>query len=555
MRYIFLLLISVFLPVHAQAAICWSSNNYPTSCFSNGIAALVAQYGESRRSDFEKRCDMSPPSDLPSRKTVTCYLQSGAYHVYFNNCDKPNAANSMVCGALPQCSSSQFYNPVTSKCECTNPGYGGENCDVFEQCPPGHKRHPFTQTCYTNEESPTGCYKTTIFSTLAGTQVLQEHAVCDDDPPTGPEDPPLLDDGNGCTINNNNYAGHKNGKPICSGNGLEDCKKPFTGKVGGQWVTVCGSNRDDFNRFDDDIKRCSLGYISIDGKCEKIGHVDKQESTETFFNPDGSYREVTKVTETHYKADGTVVIDQYDVVQEFGADHEPIGPPTKENEKREEKKGNDNKGAASGNCNAPPACSGDGIQCAILKQNWHTMCQAKQIADLLAQQNNQPDQPQGSGSVSGGSDCSSAPQCNNDALFNSAVECAILLQTWYSRCEKPATGDNDDGTGEGNGEGEGDDEGNPSEFTGYDFGNDAETSLQAAQGEYDQLLTTIKGEIDTFFDFDISGSADSTLECNPIEIRGVEVDFSLCRFQEQLSIIGYIFIAVASLLAFIIIMG
>lgn len=64
----------------------------------------------------------------------------------------------------------------------------------------------------------------------------------------------------------------------------------------------------------------------------------------------------------------------------------------------------------SNNCQQAPACSGDPIKCATLKQIWLSACLDR-------------------AEVSGGNDCSAAPTCKGDAF-----KCSLITQTWNQRC-------------------------------------------------------------------------------------------------------------------------
>lgn len=45
--------------------------------------------------------------------------------------------------------------------------------------------------------------------------------------------------------------------------------------------------------------------------------------------------------------------------------------------------GNSSSASGGGDCNSPPACSGDAVNCAILREQWYTMCSAKAGTDQI----------------------------------------------------------------------------------------------------------------------------------------------------------------------------
>ncbi len=130
-------------------------------------------------------------------------------------------------------------------------------------------------------------------------------------------------------------------------------------------------------------------------------------------------------------------------------------------------------------------------------------------------------------SVSGGGSCAIEPSCSGA----DAVQCEILKEQWRLRCG-----------------------GNPAAKKGLDFGDVAGQKIVAAQGEYDSAINTIKGQIASTLSFDLSGQAGG-IPCNVIEIRGVSLDFSWCKFSDYLSWLGLVFIAIAYVRAFQIILG
>lgn len=72
----------------------------------------------------------------------------------------------------------------------------------------------------------------------------------------------------------------------------------------------------------------------------------------------------------------------------------------------------DNIASGGGDCNAPPTCSGDGIQCAQLYQQWRTRCALE------------------SSGVDAGGSCASPYVCSGDP-----VQCAQLNEARLARCE------------------------------------------------------------------------------------------------------------------------
>lgn len=74
----------------------------------------------------------------------------------------------------------------------------------------------------------------------------------------------------------------------------------------------------------------------------------------------------------------------------------------------------DGKNASGGlNCSAEPHCTGDPIQCAVLKQVWRDNCVFNKI--------------------SGGDSCAAPPVCDS-----SQIACANALQSWHDRCPQGA---------------------------------------------------------------------------------------------------------------------
>ncbi len=94
-----------------------------------------------------------------------------------------------------------------------------------------------------------------------------------------------------------------------------------------------------------------------------------------------------------------------------------------------------------------------------------------------------------------------------------------------------------------------------SDFTegeGGSFSSAGDDALQAAKDEYDELITTIKGEADSLLHVDVGQGG--TIQPNIKKIFGVDVDFSWYKFRDLLVILGNIFFAVAAILAAFIIL-
>lgn len=82
----------------------------------------------------------------------------------------------------------------------------------------------------------------------------------------------------------------------------------------------------------------------------------------------------------------------------------------------QEQQPEDNNSASGGSeCDSPPVCDGDAIQCAILQQQWDTRCHSDY-------------------EVSGSSDCSTDLSCSGDP-----IQCAILAQQRQQNCNLTGT--------------------------------------------------------------------------------------------------------------------
>lgn len=67
-------------------------------------------------------------------------------------------------------------------------------------------------------------------------------------------------------------------------------------------------------------------------------------------------------------------------------------------------------GSPSNNCDSPPVCSGDAIDCAILVEEWKNSCNAYELSTPAT-------------------DCLEPPTCEGDP-----IECSIFLQDWDQYC-------------------------------------------------------------------------------------------------------------------------
>lgn len=110
--------------------------------------------------------------------------------------------------------------------------------------------------------------------------------------------------------------------------------------------------------------------------------------------------------------------------------------------KPDEEEGEDdpNKDSASGgdNCNAPPSCNGNAIQCAQLRVQWRIDCNTRRQVNIA------------------GGTCDAVPVCTGDGC--NAMEYAQLLQQWRTTCavEKLArSGSTTPGTNVGDANGNG----------------------------------------------------------------------------------------------------
>jgi len=110
--------------------------------------------------------------------------------------------------------------------------------------------------------------------------------------------------------------------------------------------------------------------------------------------PGGGTSRTTTRTKTTTGADGSVTVETE------GSTSETEG---------QEEEAPDNLASGGLDCGSEPSCTGDAIQCGILKQIWRDNCVFNKI--------------------SGGDSCSAPPVCDS-----SQVACANALQSWHDRC-------------------------------------------------------------------------------------------------------------------------
>lgn len=338
----------------------------------------------------------------------------------------PNSAALMADGTFDDiCSQSPTSCAVNSSPyypepppECAT-GWGGTGCDVWEGCPSGYKT--YGQNCL--EDSPDKCYASTLVVGIGTESYMQPVEV-----PCGTEGEKSTSSSDGCSVFSSDYISQVNGIPVCKSSYADalapnlpaDCRKTKGGYVNGVYTTVCvESGAKDSS---DSVVDCPTGSISIDGDCKKTGSADRDEKTETHFNEDGSRTETKHITETYYNADGSVETNKWTETQNYNSEGEKDGEADVSEKETSIEKGSDNKASSSGSCSAPPACSGDAIQCSILRQNWLNMCETKSLSDKLG--------GDAESSVSGSSSCESTPVCSGDA-----VQCAILHNVHQQRCK------------------------------------------------------------------------------------------------------------------------
>lgn len=309
--------------------------------------------------------------------------------------------------------SSPYYPEPPPECPT---GWGGTGCDVWQGCPSGYTR--YGNGCIEDviPENSNNCYLTSN-STM----------ICDDDPDYETDN---------CNTYSPDYVFHHNGEPVCSGQNEpnpNDCSSYGYMVKDGKMFSYC-DNRESVPE-DDPHKRCEKGEAYINGACSYVPKVDANEKSYREDYEDGSYSEVKEVEEIQYNADGTQTVSRYKEVQKYNSDGTKDGAPLFTESSQEKKQSNS--AVANADCNRPPSCNGDAIQCATLIQIHHVMCQTKDINEKLS------DDDSGSSSVSGGANCESAPVCSGDA-----VQCAILDQLHQVKCKDHSDIDGDGDGGE-----------------------------------------------------------------------------------------------------------
>lgn len=481
--------------------------------------------------------------------------------------------------------------PPPVECESGYVDGGGSLGCVFAGCPSGTKQvvHQcvpdtacVTTYCYSQPSEPAICKTVEVDCEETNTQNT------------------TTNEQNGCSVFSPDYMGQDlQNRPRCRSDFPPDTEAPECANYKMGYV----NNVQTFTCFDEsttdapvNVVDCGFGYISIDGNCEKTGVANREEKTHVVLNEDGSYSEVTESKDTFYNPDGTITTVEYTKTQKFNSDGTKDGSPEFSQEQKKEE--SDNRALAGSSCAKPPSCSGNAIGCAVIQQAWFTTCNVEQLKTLTdtkstsqisainstnskldtlnnstSQTNSKLDTANSSldsiatntnttnskldslldvlntandylssiagntgtgesgnggeggegsgqgGTASGGGTCESPPICSQDA---DQVQCAILIQNWYLRCDSPSAGKNE----------------------GFDYGEAAEGILTAAKESFSDFMGDLKGEIGEYFTFDLS-SQEGGIPCNQVEMWGVEVDISWCRFTDQLAWLGYVFIALA----------
>jgi hypothetical protein len=172
-----------------------------------------------------------------------------------------------------------------------------------------------------------------------------------------------------------------------------------------------------------------------------------------------------------------------------------------------------NTAGGGGTCTSKPTCSGDAIQCATLIQQWETRCAIEALGG----------QGDGNG-ISSGETCESPPTRGEDL---SDFEWQTVFQNYRIRC--PVTELLND---------------QPE----LDYGSTADDLLSETEQEYLDFRTNIQNEISQILDFSIGSSGG--IVSNPVQLLGVQVDFSLSRFSNIIAIIASVLIAFAYLWVF-----
>lgn len=203
-------------------------------------------------------------------------------------------------------------------------------------CPAGTEPDPVTGEC----SVPPDCSETAVEGDVWNS--ITESCEC----PSGSS--PVLDPTDGyacredapeCTPDSPNYKGTANGYPVCDWDGF--CEAGQSGGfVNGKWVCVNDA-------------ACGPGETYINGVCVGPDDVNEDPNPDSNPTPDDTDNDGTPDSEdTDDDNDGTPDVD----------DSTPKG------------EGPARSGRASTDCNIPPSCDGDPIDCAILHQSWLNMC-------------------------------------------------------------------------------------------------------------------------------------------------------------------------------------
>jgi hypothetical protein len=141
----------------------------------------------------------------------------------------------------------------------------------------------------------------------------------------------------------------------------------------------------------------------------------------------------------------------------------------------------------------------------------------------------------GNGTASGGENCGSPPQCDSIAREQDSVACAILMQQYYLRCPKTQLDDLWQ-----------------SELV---YNADIQQKLNDSKQQFTDKFETIRGEISSIFGESLSQSGSGVLQCNIVEIFGVQVDLSICNFSEFFELIQWVFLFLSAVLCAYILLG
>ncbi|GAA5442910.1 hypothetical protein Misp06_01085 [Microbulbifer sp. NBRC 101763] len=154
-----------------------------------------------------------------------------------------------------------------------------------------------------------------------------------------------------CTANSPGFRGYADDTAVCDMN--EFCPEGQSGGlVNGNWTCIADSS-------------CAAGETYINGACIGPDNLTSDPTTD-FDETDTDGDGIPDSNDDDIDGDGTPN-GQDDDIDGDGIPNDD--DPTQEGDKDKEGSAN-----ASGGCTVAPQCTGDPQECAILKQQWYTMC-------------------------------------------------------------------------------------------------------------------------------------------------------------------------------------